>query len=268
MTIASFPMYNQLQIRDAIDLFWDVLSTNMRQNGLQNVPDYLSHDKHLSDFWDDPDLLISQCCGFDVINRYNGRLKPVATPHYSAPGCIAENYCSLIVVAKDCPFQDVRQMEGVIAVINGPESHSGMSSLRHLVSTSQKNGRFFSSVITSGSHVASLDLIRARKADVAAIDSVTLALLQRYQTGAMDGLKVLGMTYNAPAPPYVVKATMPDDDVARIRDALVTTFNDPALENCREQLLLNDISLTQQEDYWLHEAFSEHALKRGFSMVH
>ncbi len=73
---------------------------------------------------------------------------------------------------------------------------------------------------------------------------------------------------NAPASPYVVKASMADDDVARVRDALVTTFNDSALETCREQLLLKDISLTQQEDYWLHEAFSEHALKRGFSMVH
>ena len=101
-------MYNQLQIRDAIDLFWDVLSTNMRQNGLQNVPRYLSHDKHLCDLWDDPELLISQCCGFDVINRYSGRLKPVATPHYSAPGCVAENYCSLIVVSDDCPYLDVR----------------------------------------------------------------------------------------------------------------------------------------------------------------
>lgn len=261
-------MYNLLQTRDAIDLFWDVLSKNIRQNGLQNVPSYLSHDKHLSDLWDDPDLLISQCCGFDVINRYSGRLKPVATPHYSALGCVAENYCSLIVVADDCLYQDVRQMAGVVAVINGPESHSGMSSLRHLVSTSQKNGRFFSSVITSGSHAASLDIIRAGKADVAAIDSVTLTLSQRHQVGAMNGLKVLGMTYTAPAPPYVVKATMADDDVAKIRDALIITFNDTALKNCREQLLLKDISLTQQEDYWLHEAFSEHALKRGFSMVH
>ena len=268
MVTASFPMYNFPQIRGHIDAFWAGLSSNLRKSGLQNVPDNLSHDCHLCDLWDNPELLISQCCGFDVINRYKGWLKPIATPHYNAPGCVGENYCSRIVVAADCPYHDVRDMAGVVAVINGPESHSGMSALRHLVTNCQVEGRFFSSIKTSGSHAVSLELIRQGKADVAAIDSVTLALLERYQPDAMDGLKVLGNTYAAPAPPYVVKASMPDEDVKKVQNALLETFRDRSLSSCRDNLLLKDITLTKQEDYWLHEAFAEHALKRGFSMLH
>ncbi len=268
MKTASFPMYNFPQIGSDVDAFWLVLSKFMRDSGLLNVPVQLSHGQNIGDLWDSPDLLISQCCGFDVINRYNGWLKPVATPHYFAPGCIGENYCSRIVVAEDCPYRDVRDMAGKIAVINGPESHSGMSALRHLVSTCQVEGRFFASIKVSGSHASSLDLIRQKQADVAAIDSVTLALLERYQPGAMKGLRVLGMTYSAPAPPYVVKASMSDKDVEKIQNALVETFRDPSLKSCRENLLLGDLSLSTQDDYWLHEAFSEHALKRGFSMLH
>ena len=143
MAIASFPMYNFPQIRGDIDAFWRVLSQNMRRNGLQNIPEHLSHGCHLRDLWDDTELLISQCCGFDIINRYQGLLRPVATPNYSAPGCAGENYSSQIVVADHCSHLDVRDMAGVIAVINGPESHSGMSALRHLVTNCQVEGRFF-----------------------------------------------------------------------------------------------------------------------------
>lgn len=267
MAVASLPMYDLPEVRAANDTFWEALSANMRQNGLRDVPQHLSHDEPVNELWSDPDLLISQCCGYDVVDRYKDRLRPVATPNFSAHGCLADNYSSIIVVADDCRFSDVRNMAGCIAAINGPGSHSGMSSLRHLVSQSHSGGRFFTDVKISGSHIASLDLIRRGVADVAAIDSVTLALLRRYRAGTMDGLKVLGTTYSAPAPPYVVRATLGKDDVEKIRNAILDTFSDPALAACRERLLLKGVSLTRQEDYWIHEASRDHALKHGFPVL-
>jgi len=264
MAIASLPMYDLAEVRGANDRFWRALSKNMRQNGLSGVPARLVHDQPVHQLWSDPEMLISQCCGYDVIERYKDRLRPVATPNFSALGCLGENYCSVVVVADDCRFCDVRDMAGAIAVINGPESHSGMSALRHLVARHSTKGRFFSGVKISGSHLDSLDMVRRKIADIAAIDSVTLTLLRRYRHNIMDGLKVLGTTYAAPAPPYVVRANLGEDDVMKIRQSLLETFKDPALAACREQLLLKGISLTQQEDYWVHEAFKDHALKHGF----
>lgn len=264
MATASFPMYDMPEVRSATDALWTSLAKNLIANGIANVPEKLQHDKPVRSLWSDTQLLISQCCGYDVVDRYKGLLKPVATPKFKAQGCLGENYCSAIVVAVDCQFKSVRQMAGKVAVINGPESHSGMSSLRHLVSTCHLDGKFFSDVKVSGSHIASLDMVRHGLADVAAIDSVTLSLLDQHRDGTMDNLKILGTTYHAPAPPYVVSAAISDADLEKVQDALVATFNDPELANCREQLLLDGLALASQEDYWLHEAFKDHAQKRGF----
>ena len=264
MRTASLPMYDLPEVRAATAAFWTSLAGNLRCRGISGVPDKLAHDRPVFDLWSDPGLLISQCCGYDVVHRYNSRLLPIATPEYAAPGCQGGAYSSMIVVAGDCPFDDVRDMRGVVAVINGSESHSGMSSLRHLVSGRNVDGQFFSDVKVSGSHLASLEMIRRREADVAAIDCVTMALFQRHLGGAARGVRVLGETYPAPAPPYVVRASAPADEIEKIRAALVETFDDPSLSDCRDILMLKGVTLANQEDYWMMSAFQHHAGRLGY----
>lgn len=267
MPTASLPMYDFPGTVAAIDTFWNALADNLRRRGLTDVPDHLTHNRPVRALWEDDDLLISQCCGYDVIARYKDRLCPVATPWYAAKGCFGGNYCSLIVVHKDSPFEDVHHMAGTRAAINGPESHSGMSALRHLISQRHGQGDYFTQLEVSGSHINSLQLIRQGKVDVAAIDSVTLALLAAHNPEACKDIKVLGTTYAAPAPPYVVRVSMSADDVARVQQALLDTFDDPDLAQCRRDLLLERVTPASQDDYWLLEAFHDHALKRGFTMV-
>ena len=108
MRTVSLPMYDLPEIRAAPAAFWASLAANLRRHGLADVPDKLTHDRPLSDLWSDPDLLISQCCGSDVVHSYNSRLLPVATPEFAAPGCLGATYCSMVVVADDCQFNDVR----------------------------------------------------------------------------------------------------------------------------------------------------------------
>ena len=98
---------------------------------------------------------------------------PVATPHFDSLECRGADYASEVVVAEDCPFDDVLDMKGVVCSINGPESHSGMGAMQVLVAPAINEGRFFSTVKISGSHIASLAWIKAGIVDVAAIDSVT-----------------------------------------------------------------------------------------------
>jgi len=267
MRTASLPMYDLPEIRAATAAFWASLVANLRRHGLADVPDKLTHDRPVSELWSDPDLLISQCCGADVMHSYKNRLLPIATPEFAAPGCLGGTYCSIVVVADDCPFDDVRDMRGAVAVINGSESHSGMSSLRHLVSGRHVDGHFFAGVKVSGSHLASLEMIRRREADVAAIDSVTLALIQRHLDDAMRGVRVLGETYRAPAPPYVVRVSTPAEEIEKVRAALVETFDDRSLADCRETLLLKGVTLATQEDYWVLDAFQDYADRLGYPVL-
>ena len=267
MRTASLPMYDLPEIRAATVAFWASMAGNLRRQGIAGVPDKLTHDRPVFDLWSDPGLLISQCCGFDVMHRYKSRLQPIATPEFAAPGCQGGNYSSMVVVADDCPIDDVRDMRGAVAVINGSESHSGMSSLRHLVSDRHVDGQFFSDVKISGSHLASLEMIRRHDADVAAIDCVTLALIRRHLGGAARGVRVLGETYRAPAPPYVVRASAPADEIGKVRAALAETFDDPSLADCRETLLLKGVTLTSQADYSVFAAFQDHAGKLGYPVL-
>ena len=267
MRTASLPMYDLPEVRAATAAFWASLARNLRRRGLAGVPDKLAHDRPVAELWNDPGLLLSQCCGYDVMHRYNDRLLPIATPQYAAPGCLGGTYSSMVVVAGDCPFDDVREMRGAVAVINGAESHSGMSALRHLVSERHVDGQFFAAVKVSGSHLASLEMIRQRQAEVAAIDCVTLALIRRHLEGAMRGLRVLGNTYQAPAPPYVVRAAAPAGEIDKVGAALAETFDDPSLADCREILLLKGVIPATREDYRELGALQDHAGRLGYPVL-
>ena len=267
MRTASLPMYDLTEVRAATAGFWAALAANLRRHGLADVPGELLHDRPVSELWSDPGLLISQCCGYDVMNRYHDRLLPVATPEFAAPGCLGGSYSSMIVVGDECPFDDAREMRGTVAVINGTESHSGMSSLRHLVSSHHVGGQFFCEVKVSGSHLASLEMIRRREADIAAIDCVTLALIRRHHDDAMRGVRVLGETYRAPAPPYVVRASAPAGEIECVRAAIVETFEDRSQADCREILLLKGVTLASREDYWVLGAFQDQAGRLGYPVL-
>lgn len=268
MRTASLPMYSFPETRSARDTFWTVLAHNLRENGIVGVPDELTHDLPVHDLWCDENLLVSQCCGYDVVKPYRGQLLPIATPVYKSPTCLGEYYCSLVIVPEDSPFDDVSQMKGTVGVINGPESHSGMSSLRQLISSTHTGGDFFAKLKISGSHEASLHMIRTGQADVAAIDSVVLSLIERYRPDDMQGFRVLGTTYRAPAPPFVVRAHTPAHDVERIRSALLETFVDPATAQSRRDMLLDGAIPATSDDYWIMNAFEDYATNRGFEMVH
>ncbi len=62
---------------------------------------------------------------------------------------------------------------------NAEHSQSGYNVLRKMVAPLSREGRFFSAVMFSGSHRQSLRELQQENADIAAIDCVTYALLQR-----------------------------------------------------------------------------------------
>ena len=247
--IASLPMYDFPEVRHATDALWRGLSRHLAREGVQHIPPRLVHDLHLRDLWSDQQLFISQCCGYDVLHRYQGRLQVLGTPWFDAPGCCAGHYSSIVVVPEDSPYQDVVDMRDTVVVINGPESHSGMNALFALVAPYAQDRRFFSKVIVSGCHADSLAAIRRGKADVAAIDCHTYALLRQYRPAAIEGTRPLGLTYDAPAPPYVTRAEVDADTVARMQRALVATFDDPRLADARRVLHLSGVEISSTHSY-------------------
>ena len=242
-------MYDIIEIRHAHDALWKGIARHFRKQGLKHVPRRLVHDQPVNSLWSNNNLCMSQCCGFDIVHRYKHQLQVLATPWFNAPGCSKGNYSSAIVVPTDSSYDDVTEMAGKVAVVNGPESHSGMNALFSLVSPHSRNSKFFAEIKISGSHSESLALLAEGKADVASIDCITYELLGRYRPAAIKGTRQLGLTYSAPAPPYVTAGKFDMETIKRMQNALIDAFEEENLIDSLQTLLLKKIEISSAATY-------------------
>jgi hypothetical protein len=51
---------------------------------VENIIIKLTHGSSVQSLWDAPDLLMSQCCSYDLIGRFRNILIPVAEANFSA----------------------------------------------------------------------------------------------------------------------------------------------------------------------------------------
>jgi ABC transporter, phosphonate, periplasmic substrate-binding protein len=267
MSVASLPMYDLPEVRPALDALWGGLARDLAREGVPDVPCALARGVPPDASWSSADLLLSQCCGYDLLNGYAGTLRPLATPCYRAPGCVGPAYASLVVVAEHSPARGLADLRGGVCAINGWSSHSGMSALRALIAPLSPGSRFFARIEVSGSHRASLAMVARGAADVAAIDCVVHALLVRHRPAAVAGTRPLGRTPQAPAPPFVTGAAVGDAAVARLRTALCRTFDDPSLEAARADLLLAGLEVLPFAAYDRIKAFERFAARRGYPVL-
>lgn len=267
MRVASLPMYDLPEIRPALDALWAGLARHLTREGVPDVPSALDRRASPDASWSRPDLVLSQCCGYDLLNGYAGALRPLATPCYLAPGCVGPAYASVLVVAEESPVRALADLRGGVCAINGWNSHSGMSALRALIAPLAAGGRFFARIQVGGGHLASVAMVARGEADVAAIDCVVHALLARHRPAALAGTRPLGRTPKAPAPPFVTGAAAGEATIARLRAALLRAFADPALEAARADLLLAGIEVLPHAAYARIKAFERFAARRDYPIL-
>ena len=236
---ASLPMYDFPEVREATEKWWHGIAKHMKQQGIDNVPTHLIDDVPLRQLWTSEHLLLSQCCGFDVMHSYKEHLSVLMISDWDAEGCQTGQYCSVVVVHEGSDYVSLEDLKGSTAVINDPESHSGMNTLFSSIQPFSEAGKFFKAIHVSEAHANSLKFIQDKRADVAAIDCVTFALLKRYRPSALHGIRVLCETKSAPALPYVTSINTSIDTQQRMQTALKAAFNDADLAEARETLLLS-----------------------------
>ena len=142
-----------------------------------------------------------------------------------------------------------------------------MNALRVLIAPASRDGRFFSNVRISGSHAASLQMLRNRDADVASIDCVTYALLKSYRPEALSGTRMLGWTDRAPAIPYVTRSDVDSNTVARMRCALHDIFDNPDFSTTRQALYLKSLEVLPAQVYEDITGLQAFAARAGFPVL-
>lgn len=264
-TAVCLPWYDFPETRRYADELWRWLSTELADCGFDHVPERLAREIDHHTVLEHPHLLLSQTCGLVAIGRARPLVRIVATPCYAAWGCEGSHYRSFVVVRRAHRTSNLEGLRGTRCVINEPWSHSGMNALRKLVAPLHQDGRFFKEVKESGSHVRSLEMMAAGEADVAAIDCVTYALVERYRPGLLSAIRILRPTEPAPAPPFVTSAANADGKVELLRDALRGFLADQASAEIRRELLLQGIEVQAASAYEPMLASEREALALGYT---
>ncbi len=234
--LASLPMYDFPEIKEATDSFWAAIAKAYGVSG------GLTRDNNWTAPWRSPDLLFSQTCGYPFTHEYAGVLKYVATPHYDADGCDGPNYCSIIFAREAAPLESLR---GRVAAFNNRDSMSGMLALQLVFAPLAQHGRFFTRAVETGGHLGSLLALQQRTADVCATDCVTVALLKRYRPQTLEGLVEIARSPSVPGLPFVTRG----GHIPELRDAIAEVMQSSAARNLRDNLLLANASVLPETAY-------------------
>lgn len=268
--IASLPMYDLPAVRPATDAWWAGLVRAMTAVGIAGVPQRLERRLGAAEVWCRPDLLISQTCGYPLTHALRGRVRLVATPVYDVEGCDGPNYRSTFLVRDGDPAEALTDLRGRRVAVNARDSQSGYNCLRHALAplaASAGGGPLFAEVVMTGGHGASLAVLRSGRADLAAVDCVTLALTARGEPAAVAGLRVLAWSAPAPALPYVTRGDAGEEELAALREALLQAAADPDLAAARGALLLSGFEVLPLAAYHAIGEMERSAIVLGYPEI-
>ena len=174
--------------------------------------------------FDSGDIDVCWMCGWPYamrVDRLPLTLDLIAAPVMADPRYLDQPiYFSDIVVRVDSPFATFEDLEGRAWAYNEPMSHSGYNAVRYFLAMQGRDGGCFRSVVESGSHEASIDLVLNRTIDASAIDSTVLEAIGRRRPEIKPLLRVIGTIGPSPAPPWVVRSSLS----RHLRDALRKAF--------------------------------------------
>lgn len=274
MTGGSFlavrlPMYDWPEVRHATrDLESALQGALCRVLGLSEGDIRPWQDgQDLVEAWTDPDLLLSQTCGYPLTHALANKVRLVGTPHYDAEGCDGPRYCSQLIVKRDSSHQNLEGLRGHRAVFNGSDSQSGMNTFRHAVAQLDTEGAFFSDVIVSGSHLASVKAVAEGKADIASIDAVCWALVCREIPELAAQVRPLARTASAPGLPLITSRRFSDAEHALISEAVAEVLSAPETQQSRERLGIHGFSKLSSDDYAVILKMEAEAAERGYPVL-
>ncbi|HET6159760.1 MAG TPA: PhnD/SsuA/transferrin family substrate-binding protein [Dongiaceae bacterium] len=242
---AMISMYDMPERVAARDAWWVGLSRHWRAAGLGDIPERGDTEEDLYELWLAPDLFIAQTCGFPLTHLLRDRVTLVATPVYAVDGCVGATYHSVIVARRDSAVRSLDDVAGKVAAINGHDSQSGWNALRHALIGKRAPAR----IVETGGHRKSVAAVREKRADVAAIDCITYALVGAVAPDEVAPLQVIAKSASAPALPYVTRRDIASADLQKLRDGLQAAIADPALAEVRSSLLIAGMEIVPLQAY-------------------
>ncbi|ORM68778.1 phosphate/phosphite/phosphonate ABC transporter substrate-binding protein [Pantoea rwandensis] len=261
MPIISLPMYD---IHHPTTLgLTAALTTLLKKRGVQAEVEWHSD---LLPHWRDDNVLLSQTCGYPLVTSLPD-VQLVGAFQSSAQGCEGLRYRSWLVARKEDENLTLSDFRGRRAVCNSEDSHSGFNSLRYVIAPLAHDGAFFSETLLSGSHRQSLAALREQRADVAAIDCITWALLRTHHPEELAGLEIIGETPLCAALPLITSARTDAATLEHLRSALTELTTDKKYQLLLAQSLISGFAVPDRAFYDEVQAWEDQAAEYGVTAL-
>ena len=215
----------------------------------------------------EPGLWFGHTCGYPLMTRLKDFVSPFCVPLFNVPGTDGRFYSSRIIVAADSDIDSLETSRGCVAVMNNPDSNSGMNVLRHAVAEVSDNEQFFAKVVTSGGHLHSLESVASGSADIAAIDCVSYQLIADWRPQLCADIRIIGDSVKTCGLPLV----MAHADITDANTGAMIEHLNQALASCdgvvRSTLHLNGFASVQLDDYRSIVEIEQYAIQRGYPQL-
>ena len=237
--IAELGFYPFDDIAWAYDKLW--IATADRCSWL---PRKLTRSADPTKLWRSENQFVSQTCGWPLVTQLGETVRVVGAFRQTTPESASHFYRSVVVGRVDgTPFD----FQGSVAAVNELESLSGWISLIAAIHGPQETWRGDFKV--SGSHAESVRMLNRGEADIASIDSVTLAHLRRIDPQAINSLFVICNGPLVPCLPIITHRSVSDSQISELRQALSESTRDPSIAAATSALFISGFDALDLEDY-------------------
>lgn len=240
--IASLGMYDTGWTAAANDRLWARIRTGLRANGIAAPEELTRGDAAWMTGWLSPDLVFSQCCGYPYRAKLLDKVTLIGAADHRLEGTAAGKYHSVFVARDEDPRAELAAFDGAAFAWNDDLSQSGWAAP---AICALNQGIRLDPVLRSGGHRASARAVRAGKADLAALDAVTWAMMLEDGAGDAAGLKAVGRTAASPALPFIAGRHLDGDAVFAALDEAIRALD----EADRARLHLHGLVKVQVADY-------------------
>lgn len=257
---ASLPMYNLPAMQAANAAFWQAVRAEL---GFAGAPEGLDFSRPPVPAGIEADTLFTQVCGYPLQKKYRGQARMLGVPTYALPHCGPASHAGVFVVRGDAPYRRLEDLRGCRFVFNSLDSNSGMNLPRRALADIAGGAPFFASCEETHSQPANLDRVAAGEADATCVDCVTFAFNIEHKPH-LAGLRVLAVTPESPAIPFVTSAATPEPLFQALRAALLLVGSAPAHAAARDGLHIAAITLPEGMDYPVQLRYEAEAAALGY----
>ncbi len=211
------------------------------------TPERLTRSGDIHARWYDTDCVVTQVCGGPFAALHRGDMHLVGSFTLDIDEADDEgHYRSVLLSPHDATLADLTSPDAH-AVANSADSLSGWISLR--AATVGPGQSWPGRVTFTSAHVDSVRALANGEADLACIDSWTLAFIEAEEPQMVGDLRRVGFGPTVPTPPITARRTIGDDRLTELRAAFADAIDDPACESVRAALRITKMAANTLDDY-------------------